>query len=344
MNVQISGGNIPPVNQLSVFGRARRLPRMWLLAVYLIIPICMILMFADMFYFGKLFRKNWSNSSFGGQPWWLLLFGLPHLIAGNLTLLDKEYFSYYRTKLLPAFLAYGFLSFAAAFGPVWLSNSVVLVLSFYTIYHLLAQQAGLCLTMLTCVGRSSKVWKNLMLACGMSLYLAVYLHLQWPQISVASYNPVAISIVIFSILLCLLTYFTRKIQGTAADTVALNYLWANVAMLFGLALAFTFGYFSIVFIIPRVIHDLTAYQIYFNHDANRNAYSRHNILYANRYLKHFPPSLTLTLASIFIAYLLQTYYHPLTVGLVFWLTFIHYYAEGIIWRKPNLHRQHLLLS
>ena len=342
--LKIVDGMCGQLHQISAFGQERRLPRIRLLAVYLVIPICMVVVFADMFFFGSAIRKSWSHFPVTGQRWWLLLFGLPHLIAGNMTMLDREYLTYYRDKLLPAVVAYGGVSFAGAYGPAWLSNLVIIILSFYTVFHLLAQQAGLGLTMLARVERNAQVWRQLFIVGGLILFLVVYVHIQWPQVSVASYNPVAIGMMIFFVLICALTVVTAKIQSAAIDLVACSYLWANVVMLFAVVLFFSFGYVAIVFIIPRVIHDLTAYQIYFNHDANRNRSARHHLLYVSRYLSFFPFSVTLILASIFIACLLQIFSHPLTVALVFWLTFIHYYAEGIVWRKPHLHRQHLVFS
>jgi len=323
---------------------AKALSSTRLLAVYLIIPVSMLLVFADMFFFEQQYRQRCGDLLLNQPGWWPLLFGLPHIVAGSLTMLDKAYLSYYRTKLSTALLAYGLLSFAAAAGPAWLAALVTAVLGFYTIYHLLAQQTGLTMTLMGHVGRGAKSWKYLVLACGLLLYLVIYLQLNYSQISIASYNPVAFGVSGFVVLLFASVCLTVRLQRDTANAIARCYIWANLAMLLSVAIAFALGYLPLVFIIPRIVHDLTAYQIYFNHDSNRNAQNRHNLLYTLPCLKYLPFWLTLTLASVIIALLLQSYHHPLTVCLVYWLTFMHYHAEGIIWRKPNLHRRHLLLS
>lgn len=100
----------------------------------------------------------------------------------------------------------------------------------------------------------------------------------------------------------------------------------------------------IIIIIPRIIHDLTAYLVYFNHDSNRNAQRGHNLLYRRARPGRKIAFWILPTTSVGLAYALQSNEFPLFIAINFFLTFMHYHIESVVWRRPHLHRQFLVLS
>ncbi|WVM89040.1 hypothetical protein UMZ34_24770 [Halopseudomonas pachastrellae] len=48
------------------------------------------------------------------------------------------------------------------------------------------------------------------------------------------------------------------------------YLWANALLLLSALVIDRLGYTLFVILMPRLIHDLTAYSVYVTHDRNRN--------------------------------------------------------------------------
>ena len=102
------------------------------------------------------------------------------------------------------------------------------------------------------------------------------------------------------------------------------------------------GYTLFVILIPRVIHDLTAYTVYITHDRNRNRQGRINPLYRLTGGGRLSPLLLLPALSIAIAFVLSSHQHyPVISIAILTVSFLHYYFEGFIWRGPNPHRNYV---
>lgn len=93
-------------------------------------------------------------------------------------------------------------------------------------------------------------------------------------------------------------------------------------------------------LLPRAVHDSTAFIIYTNHDTNRNTpVPRHFIYRATAGL--LPIWLTCILIAILWGALVTYSGQPWVIFLVIALTLIHYITEAITWKTGSLHRQYL---
>ena len=122
-------------NQVSI-------PRSILLYPYLIIPICTIIALIDLY-----FHKGLSDV-LPGHPsewfWWILLFGLPHILFSIFLQFNKEYTSVYKKKYFLSFLATLTLILLFHLNPNNLSIIIFNIIYIaFTMYHVLFQQFGI---------------------------------------------------------------------------------------------------------------------------------------------------------------------------------------------------------
>lgn len=321
------------------------LDRRWLLALYAVIPFAVGVMLLDQALLGSHLRRAVLPVAPEEWPAWTILFGMPHVIAGLLTMADREYLGYYRRRFCWPLLGFGAISIAAATGPGQLAFSVALWLGFYTVTHLLTQQIGLAFTMLRKppVGWM-RLWKWTMLVLGVLVYAGLLLEMNLPDASLGGLDPHALVVLGGAGLLALLLVPTAVLARRAVDRCAVVYVWSNWAMVAAILAAFAWRYPVFILLIPRIIHDLTAFLIYFNHDSNRNARHGHNLLYRRARRGRTVAFWILPTVSVGLAYALQINEFPLFIAINFFLTFMHYHIESVVWRRPHLHRQCLVLS
>lgn len=317
----------------------------WLLALYAVVPVSLALVLLDSLALdGQLIREHIPIDPMH-WPFWTVIFGLPHIVASLLTMADAEYLSHYRRSLLPPLIGFAGLTSLAIFGPQPLGEQAMFIfLAFYTIYHVLAQQLGLTLMMMGVrPSRVFKTWKWLSILCGFVIYVTVY------SASALGYELFA-GVSVFEFLMGLaglmcaaVIVLAVRLGRTSQNRIGVWYLWGNVAMLTSVLLIHEIGYTLFVILIPRVIHDITAFMIYITHDTNRNRAAPVNLIYRLTHFSKLPPIIVLPAASIAIAYVLTSLQDDFKLVLVVALTItlVHYYFEGFIWRGGNPHRQHI---
>lgn len=331
-----------PASAAAVVQGARQVDCRWLLALYAVIPLSLSIVVIDVF----LLEQAWLDSYLPSYPnnwaFWTVIFGLPHIVASLVTMADREYVAHYRHSLTWPLLIFAFISMLGVAGPQPLSYNLLFgVVALYTGYHVLAQQLGLTLMMMnTAPSRAFKAWKWIALVAGVALYLAVFRELGLGQVWLGSiyldqflaYLGGALSVV----LVCLSVYVHRQ----SRTRIGRWYMWANVAMIGTVFWVNELGYTLFVVLIPRIIHDITAFSVYITHDMNRNRAEPRNAVYRAARFTRLPPIVLLPLLSIGIAYgLTVNERYPLAAVVITTITFLHYYFEGFIWRGPNPHRQ-----
>lgn len=323
----------------------RSLDRRWLLALYAVVPLVCAVMLLDRLVLGSYLQRSVLPVVPEDCALWTVLFGMPHVIAGLFTMADHEYLGYYRRRFRMPLLCFGAISVAAATGPGQLTFCIALWLGFYTVTHLLTQQIGLTFTMLRKPSLAwMRLWKWTMLLLGVLVYAGLYLDTNLPTASLGGFDPHALVVLGGAALLAPLLVSTAVLAGRAVDRCAVVYVWSNWAMMAAALAAFAWHYSVFIVVIPRIIHDLTAYLVYFNHDSNRNAQRRHNLLYRRVRPGRKIAFWILPIVSIGLAYALQSNEFPLFIAMNFFLTFMHYHIESVVWRRPHMHRQFLVLS
>lgn len=323
----------------------RSLDRRWLLALYAVVPVTGGVMVFDRLVLGSYLQRSALPAAPEDWAVWTVLFGMPHVIAGLLTMADREYLGHYRRRFRWPALGFGAVSLAAAIGPASFGLLVTLWLALYTVTHLLTQQIGLAFTMLVAPPRRwMRVWKSVLLTSGLLLYAGLYLDTNLPGASFAGLDPHALVVLACAALMLPLVVATAVLARHAGDRCAIGFVWANCAMPAGVLAAYVWRYPVFILLIPRVIHDVTAYLVYFNHDSNRNARYRHNLLYRRCQTEGRVAFWILPAVSMGLAHALQISDFPLFVAMNFFLTFMHYHIESVVWRRPHPHRRFLLLS
>ena len=110
-----------------------------------------------------------------------------------------------------------------------------------------------------------------------------------------------------------------------------------------MAIFVAFEYSMLALALHRVIHDITAYIFYASHDQNRYIEKPTNIIYRLGYkVTRLPVLLLSPIISIGFAYLVQfnTQIGSFVTVLVF-VSVMHYYNEGFMWKRNSLHRRYI---
>jgi len=316
----------------------------WLLALYLVIPLSLLVVFTDAWLFegGMVYQRIPTQPE--DWPFWTVIFGLPHIIASLITMADREYLNHYRRSLLWPMLVFAGIASAGYLGPQPVSYNLLFVfLGFYTIYHVLAQQLGLTLMMMgvpPC--RSYRLWKWLSIIAGMAIYMNVYGERFLGNIWLGDISLYTLLTYSAALIGAALVVLAIRLTARSRHRIGVWYLWGNVALILSTLLIQEVGYALFVILIPRIIHDVTAYMVYVTHDRNRNGEAPVNGLYQLASFTRLSPVILLPLMSVGIAYLLTSYQHYVLVSiLVLTVSFLHYYFEGFIWRGGNPHRRYV---
>ncbi len=316
----------------------------WLLALYAIIPACLGVVLLDAVLLEGQAVYNMLPADPMQLPLWTVLFGLPHIIASLVTMADREYLQHYRRSLFWPLIGFAAISAAGVFGPQpYGGQALFLFLAFYTIYHVLAQQLGLTLMMMgNPPSAAFKAWKWLAIAAGTLIYVNLYGASYLGYSAVFGVSWYTLLNFVAALLCAGVLVMAFGLARRSRSRIGRWYLWGNVLMILSALLINELGYTLFVILIPRVIHDVTAYMIYISHDANRNRHRPVNLVYRALHFTRLPPGVLLPVVSILIAFVLSSYQSiPLVSILVLTVGFLHYYFEGFIWRGPNPHRRHL---
>ena len=101
------------------------------------------------------------------------------------------------------------------------------------------------------------------------------------------------------------------------------------------------GYPILALIVPRVIHDLTAYAYYITHDTNRFKQKQTNAIYKTTSRFRLPIFLANPLISIALAYSIVQLNSTTILSVLTCVFFLHYYTESFIWKNDTLHRMQI---
>ncbi|MBA1145874.1 hypothetical protein H0Z60_02265 [Ectothiorhodospiraceae bacterium WFHF3C12] len=324
--------------------RKRSIDCRFLLGLYAVVPLAVGLALVDHVALGGHLNTRYLPREPAHWPFWTVIFGLPHIIASMVTMADREYLAHYRGRLLWPLLIFAGIAAAGLMGPQPLGRQLLFIfIAFYTIYHVLSQQLGLTLVMMGIPpSQAFKAWKWLSIFTGFVLYTIVYGREELGNFSAGGltlYEALGFMAAMLSAALLVAAY---RVSTEARHAIGVWYLWGNVALILSAFLVLELGYTVFVILMPRVIHDLTAFAVYITHDANRNRDRPRNLLYRLTRFTRLPPVVVLPLLSVGIAYAMTTNRDLMAVNIaVVAISFLHYYMEGFIWRGPTPHRSQI---
>jgi hypothetical protein len=120
-------------------------------------------------------------------------------------------------------------------------------------------------------------------------------------------------------------------------------------------------YYFLAILVPRLVHDVTAYIFYVTHDYNKHHQQPRNALYRLSKACQLPIVVVLPALSFALAFVLQAYgdfwvsqltefffgveiRKVITIGLIGYLGLMHYYTESFTWKQDSPYRQFIGFS
>ena len=309
-----------------------------LLSVYGLLPLALLIVFVDqVFLYGAI--RDYLQLNFRDLAFITVILNLPHIVASHVTLFDRDYVTHYKGLLAKA----GTL--AVALGtllPIVFGMKIFFVfMASYTMYHVLAQQFGLSLMFMS--ARPNTDFKGWLwtTTLGYSIgYLIIY-HTYYftpDQVKIAKLVMLAGFALsgIFALRL-------MRIVTPEKTPISRWYFYANIMMGFVCFILFTSGYAFFTVLIPRFVHDLTAFAVYIVHDHNRNEAETHNYFYMLLDKLHLKPWVACMPLAIGIAWVLTvgSEHSHAVMYFTFSIIFLHFIIEGRIWKAGTPHRDSL---
>ena len=136
------------------------------------------------------------------------------------------------------------------------------------------------------------------------------------------------------------------------------FLWSNSLLIVSSFYMYIQQYYFLAILIPRLVHDATAYVFYLAHDYNKHHKKPQNTLYKYAARCNLHVFLVLPIMSFVLTYLLQAYgdqlvniitdfffgteiYKAITLGLIGYLSLMHYYTESFTWQAGSPLRRYI---
>ncbi|RLA25479.1 MAG: hypothetical protein DRQ62_02435 [Gammaproteobacteria bacterium] len=321
-----------------------------LLALYAIIPLCLIVQLIDSYALQGAFLQ-YLPSSPSHFLLFQVLFGTPHILASAVLITtNKDYFSFYQKKILLMTLA---LMIFFAFASQLLSYLVLYILvASWTVYHVLKQQHG--------VGRGIYQLPNwafylllwLSIGAGISVYMGIFLkdtltvqQAEWVKQAAGGF----VVCLVFSTIWC---------QQYMKSRFGSLFMWANSLLIIASFYFYIQQYYFLAILIPRLVHDATAYVFYVAHDYNKHAGHPQNFLYRWAAKIKLNVFIVLPVVSFALTFLLQEYgdqwvdaltqffigmefRQVVSVGLIGYFSLMHYYTEAFTWKYGSPYRKYI---
>lgn len=359
-----------------------------LLALYAVVPLSLLAVFVDIVFLNGSLRA-WLPENPGQLIWWAIIFNFPHIVSSLITLADDEYIPYYRARFQKALI----IIIAAVLMvnivlPLVLPNMAAFLLyglffiffAGYTMYHVLSQQFGIGMMLMKVrPDKFYEIWRYCGAIAATAMYMLVFAKPNFQSVQFDGftlYNAAQVLAAVFVGLACVAGLYLASKSQRKLGTF---YVLSNLFMLIATLLCSLLEYSFFVILIPRLIHDVTAFIIYSTHDHNRNLDTAHNYVY--RFLSFIPLPIVLLCPLLAVlaansiecgAYLLdfglgfnpvegsnecalKHFYAPsvleplpasMQVGLqiLFITGFFHYYIEGFVWKREAIHRHSVSFS
>lgn len=312
-------------------GSSRTLGVKTLLGLHVVIPVCVALALVDAALLGGTVADVLPQHP-DQIVAFTLIFNLPHIIASELILLDGEYARKYGWIALAVIVA---TVLAAGVVPYMVSGRVFrAAILAVTLVHVVGQQVGIA----GMLGRVSgtalhRAWRWSFTAVTLLVYA------RWtPGVGIGP-NGEAWHTTAVWIGVALVTVLVWLLHRRAAPGDGRAYLWSTHAVLLGLAGLADLGYPCLALLIPRFVHDATAWSFYVVHDMNRNRERRRNLLYRALGFTRLPVWIIGPVVALGLAAAVGRIEPVVVAGMVAGiLSLVHYVLEAITWRKTGLYR------
>jgi len=325
----------------------------FLLSLYAIVPLCLLVLWLDRFGFNYALRDMLPSS----PTHFLLfqiLFGTPHIVASNLLLVSQnEYLQAFKSKLiLMTLVIIAFFGIGSLFIPY---RVLYIITACWTVYHVLKQQHGIAKAVCRLPSWAFYLQLWLSVSAGIFIYMGIFLKNSLEP------DQAALVLQVASALTMALVISTLVCQRYVPSRFGQYFLWANTLLVVSSWYVYSEQYYFLAILMPRLVHDITAYSFYVSHDVNRHGEQPQNNLFRAATAFRLPVWLVLPLLSFLLTYLLQAYgddlvnlllqtlfatqiYKAVTLGFLGYLALMHYYTEAFVWAAGSPLRRYIRFS
>ena len=325
----------------------------WLLGLYSIIPLCLALHLVDGWFWQGFLKANLPSSP-NHFILFQILFGTPHIIASSLLLASNtDYLKYYRRNIIVMTAA---IAIVFGVGSLFIPYKVFYVLvAGWTVYHVLKQQHGVARGVCRLPSWAFYLLLWLSVAAGLFVYIGIFLKNTLDVQQAGWIKQIAGALCVGLVLSAL---YSQRYVTTAFGKW---FLWSNVFLVLSSFYLYLQQYYFLAILVPRLVHDATAYIFYVTHDYNRHHDHPQNFLYRYAARWHIHVFIVLPVCSFALAFVLQAYGDDLikqltefffgvgirkavTLGLLGYLALMHYYTESFTWKQDSPYRRYIAFS
>jgi hypothetical protein len=324
-----------------------------LLGIYLIVPLCLIVQIVDNFLLGNVIQQSLPSSP---RHYFIyqILFGTPHIIASTIIIIsNKEYFNLYRNRLLVVTIL--IIAFFAIGKRVFSYNILFIIVATFTIIHVIRQQFGIGNSVGKLSGLTYFLWSWSGIILGIILYNAIFLRRKLDHQHI---NYMKTCLMFLSIFLCILA---MKCHSKIRSQLGKVFLWSNTIMIITVFYFYLGQYYFFAMLVPRIVHDITAFVFYITHDYNRHVSNNQRNIYKIFNIRKFGYYMLLPLAAVMITFILEKYgdYYfnivseslfdvhvrrPISLAFIGYLGLMHYYTEAFTWKRGSPYRNYIFLQ
>ncbi len=324
-----------------------------LLGLYAIIPVCLLLQCLDSWFFQDFLRINLPSRP-GHFVLFQILFGAPHIVASNILLVsNRDYIKHFKNHIIWMTVAIAFAYFA---GQMLLPYRLLFIfVACWTVFHVLKQQYGVARGVCQLPDWLFKLLLSLSIVAGVAIYLGIFLKGSLDAQQVFWIKCIAGAG-------CLLLFLAAIIyQDNVASPFGRWFYWANIFLVLSSFYLFMQQQYLMAILVPRLVHDATAYVFYVTHDYNKHNQKPQNLIYRYAERCNIHIFLVLPILSFALAFALQAYgdeavniitrylmgdefYKAVSVGFLGYLALMHYYMEGLTWQKGSPYRKFIAFS
>ena len=321
-----------------------------ILALYSIIPICLLIQFLDIYLW-----NGYLKASLPSSPrhfiLFQILFGTPHIIASAILITSNiDYFKYYQPKIIGMSIA---LAIVFGLGSQFIPyRALYITVASWTVYHVLKQQYGIARGVCRLPDFKHNLLLYLSVSAGIFIYIGIFLNKSLTE-QQSDWVEIVSGLFCFGLLIGTVAYHHLVQSGFGK-----LFLWANTILVITSFYLYLNQYYFLAILVPRLVHDATAYLFYVTHDYNRHHDSPENFLYRYTGSLNIPIVIVLPLISFFLAFVLQAYgndiiysivellfgveiYNVVTLIVFGYLALMHYYTESFTWKKDSPYRKYI---
>lgn len=263
-----------------------------------------------------------------------LFFGLPHIVAGNIQLADRQYLSHHRIGLIICVLIG--LAFPYSLISQLGLGAFITVEFVIAAFHTSGQQVGIARMFSEFNIKFFSTWKwSSRLALSLTALRMIRFDILQPYFEGG--GDYVIGLLIGVNLLSGL-----HMMKTAKEKVGIIYVGINSLTTIAFFFFQQWGYAALSILILRIPHDTTAFLFYMNHSRLRNKEKANNVIVRMLNLSGGKAGYFLPFLAVPVAFLIQQW----EVLFLFdaFLSFLHYSSETFIWRSGSLPIQFIKLS